>query len=43
MTTLSDLAAGVVPYPESLVRDYRADGLWGTRTIADELQLTIDT
>ncbi|HET6731623.1 AMP-binding protein [Mycobacterium sp.] len=43
MTTLSDLAAGVVPYPESLVREYRADGLWGTRTIADELQLTIDT
>jgi 2,3-dihydroxybenzoate-AMP ligase len=27
----------VVPYPDDLVRQYRADGLWGTRTIADEL------
>ncbi|HEY2239023.1 MAG TPA: AMP-binding protein [Streptosporangiaceae bacterium] len=26
----------VVPYPADLVRQYRDEGLWGTRTIADE-------
>lgn len=44
MTTpdLSDLAPGVLAYPPALVNSYRAAGLWNSRTIAQELQASID-
>jgi 2,3-dihydroxybenzoate-AMP ligase len=33
--------ARVVDYPDELARRYRAAGLWGTRTIADELHAVV--
>lgn len=39
---VSDLASGVVGYPPELVNTYRAAGLWNSRTIAQELEVSID-
>lgn len=44
MTTshADDLARGVVAFPDDLIDEYHAKGLWHSRTIAQELQLTVE-
>jgi len=37
---MSSSLSGVVPYPQELIESYRADGVWGGRTIAQELAAT---
>ena len=39
---VDDIAAAVVPYPLELVETYRRAGLWNTRTVAQELQASVD-
>jgi 2,3-dihydroxybenzoate-AMP ligase len=39
---MSSSTPGLVPYPEELVERYRADGIWGGRTIPHELAVTAD-
>lgn len=44
MTTghVGDLADGVVGFPRAVAEEYRSAGLWHSRTIAQELQATVE-
>jgi 2,3-dihydroxybenzoate-AMP ligase len=39
---MSSILSGVVPYPQDLVEHYRAEGVWGGRTISQELRATAE-
>ncbi|HEY5320287.1 MAG TPA: AMP-binding protein [Galbitalea sp.] len=39
---MSSKTPGVVPYPQELVEHYRAEGVWGGRTISQELLATAE-
>jgi 2,3-dihydroxybenzoate-AMP ligase len=39
---MSSQLAGVVPFPDELIERYRADGVWGGRTIPQELLATAE-